>query len=287
MPKSILSQISTWVLRILIVVFVLSMLLVFFTANLGGRGETQRQSLQAMMMQILGYQVDIQRLGYYQVFPTFTIDAADIVLSSGDMEPDIIIGSIFLQEDVWRRPFSSKTIRAFVVNGLVTRPGLFGPASLHVQNAQQNVSSPSSEIIINGSYDLFPINAAIPFHFQSGEQGNIQIGPFKSNIKYDRSRHLFSLSDVLWGKIKATGTLHPIPAGGYTLTLDGITGCDPYVFAQIDYKRTDNGDYVFPIRMKDVDGNEKKGHAEWKTGHIPHLVMSDKNDTGKIISCIK
>jgi hypothetical protein len=288
MHKSVWSQISTWILRILIVIFILSMLLVFFTANLGGRGETQRQALQTMMMQLSGYQVDIQRFGYYQIFPTFTIDAADIVLSSSDMEPDIIIGSVFLQEDVWRRPFSSKTMGTFLVQELITRPGVFGPSSLHIQKAEKEKIDQIEFVNITASYDAIPIKGVIPFYYFNKEhQGTIEIGSFKSNIEYQQNHYSLLLTDSSFRRLKGIGTLSFIPAGGYTLTFDRITGCDPYVFVQIDYKITDNGDYIFPVRIKDKNSNDKKGHIEWKMGKSPHLIMDDQNDTKKIMSCIK
>ncbi len=130
----ILSRITTWTLRIMVVLTVLFFGAVIFTASMGGNGDMQRRSLESVIGDFIGAPATIHTLHMYRLFPEFRVDLENLAIQGiEESAPRYILGRGVFVQDPLARMFGGAPIRQIEIDNLISRPGVLGPHSLHIK----------------------------------------------------------------------------------------------------------------------------------------------------------
>lgn len=165
----IVKRMTTWTLRIMVVVTILFFVAVLVSASMGGNGEIQRKSLETIIAGVFGRHVEIHQLNMYQVFPTQRVDFEHMVVGEeGESEPYAILGKILYVNDPIAGWMGGPPIKALSFANFMTRPGYFGPYSLHLREGQIMISAnpgdkrADAELFMTGRYGKREIKVTMP-----------------------------------------------------------------------------------------------------------------------------
>lgn len=160
----IVSRITTWILRIMVLLTILFFVAVIVTATMGGKGDIQRQSLETVAGNALGMSSTIHDLRMYRIFPQFYVDLSNFeARRAGDDLPALIIERVLFAQDLWPRLWGAPAISAVEFDNLVTRPGVLGPYSLHLTEGRIKDSEKGlSSFQMSGTYAGLPVTVQIP-----------------------------------------------------------------------------------------------------------------------------
>jgi hypothetical protein len=261
----IVSRLTTWVLRLMVVLTVLFFVAVAVTATMGGKGDIQRQSLETVAGQALGLQATIHDLRMYRIFPQFYVDLSNFeARRPGDDLPALIIERVLFAQELWPRLLGAPAISTAEFDNLVTRPGVLGPYSLHLSSGRV-VKAPDDRMIFEatGDYADQVTRIAVPLEYKNGfvridgaAPVLVQIGDMiaHARVQIQKDVILFSDLDVQFGDYHLNGAVVLPRQGSKTIdpifqVVDSATG------ARRVYHFTEFNDVVNIVAQKDGGTN--------------------------------
>lgn len=166
---TIVSYVTTWILRIVVVVTILFFLIVTLAAVLSGNGPAQKAALEQVFAGLFQQETRIQKLNTYEFFPILKANFDNLVVLGPDRaEPLIILEHVDYAQDSISRFMGKEPLRVADFKNFLTSPGFFGPYSIHLSeggidpNPDQKTGPHTARARGNyGGYDLeleFPLN---------------------------------------------------------------------------------------------------------------------------------
>jgi hypothetical protein len=164
----IISRLTTWILRLLIIGTVLFFAFVLLTAMLSGNGEIQKSSLEGSFQSFFGRKVKIQTLHTFDLLPTLVADFDGlVVLNDAGDEPVLILEHGRYAHDPLQHFMGGEKIINLTVKNLLTAPGYVGPYSLHFASGDfaplaDGVDAGDTTFDIAGNYGGYDLTINFP-----------------------------------------------------------------------------------------------------------------------------
>lgn len=166
----VISRITTWTLRLMVAITILFFLSVIMASTLGGNGETQRKALENVISGFFGYPVQIHQLNMYQLFPTQRMDMERVVvIEGGAAEPIALLQHGLYVNDPIAAWTGKPPIEDISFDHFMTRPGYFGPYSLHLKEGRikWGEEAEKPEFVMTGTYGSASLYMAVPMVAQA------------------------------------------------------------------------------------------------------------------------